>query len=837
MVRVVSLRAENFRRLNLAEPLEFPGRLVIIRGRNEAGKSTILEAILFGIYGDFRIPSALRGGRQGLESLVNHRAGRARVEVVFEVGGRRYRVERIVESRGGEAHQIEAKLVELTGGGWRVIATGVSRVNESVQRILRVSWREMLAANVIAQKDLERILRMERSERERIINMMMGLESYNKAIERLRDEAAERERALESVREKLKALAGRVEELEEKGRRLEEWAAELRGLEERLPQLEEAAEREELAYRYLEELEAALRRKRELKLRLELLQREKADVERRLEEVKSRSGAVALELEGLLRERAELELSLREAGRELEAAEGELRRLIELRARVEELWNNYLSTQRELEGVRIRVSALVERLRGREELERRVNAEEERLASVEKAASSARLPAWSVAGAVGIAALSVAAAALLHPAALAGLTLAALALLAGLQAKHRLLYELSREASELRERISSLNAELRVLERDEVELESLNRREGELRERLNALWLQLSTAAESAGAGRPETAVSEVARLAAAAEARRGEASMRYNALNVRLSELAATIRARESEVARLGREIEALSERLEELASSTRELEEGLLRIAVPEPPLRIEELPWPATEERVETVSRLRLERWERYRSVQAELERVRSAVEELKRRVEEAKEELQRLPELRAELAKLEEEARSAELEVRARRAAIDALRKVSERRRAVFAPSVESNMSWIVSYITNGRYKAIRIDPQSYEVEVYDAEAGSWMRRDIYSGGTNDQFLLAMRIAFILSLLPAAKGTYPKFLFLDEPLGSSDAERRERIVNLLSRELTRLFDQLFLVTHVDVNEPAGSTVIVMEDGRPERVYGVGATEESE
>ena len=137
--------------------------------------------------------------------------------------------------------------------------------------------------------------------------------------------------------------------------------------------------------------------------------------------------------------------------------------------------------------------------------------------------------------------------------------------------------------------------------------------------------------------------------------------------------------------------------------------------------------------------------------------------------------------------------------------------------------MFAPSVEQNMNWLISYVTGGRYKAVRINPDNYDVEVYDAEAGKWMRRDIYSGGTNDQFLLAMRIAFTLSLLPSAKGTYPRFLFLDEPLGSSDQERRQQIVRLLANELTRVFDQIFLVTHVEIEEPPNTTLIELADGR--------------
>ncbi|MGC9108113.1 MAG: hypothetical protein ACP5IE_08010, partial [Infirmifilum sp.] len=71
-------------------------------------------------------------------------------------------------------------------------------------------------------------------------------------------------------------------------------------------------------------------------------------------------------------------------------------------------------------------------------------------------------------------------------------------------------------------------------------------------------------------------------------------------------------------------------------------------------------------------------------------------------------------------------------------------------------------------------------------------------------------------------------------YPKFIVLDEPLGSSDGERRERIVSFFAGELSRFFDQIFLITHVEVEEPPGATIIYIEDGRITRVYKAGGEE---
>ena len=833
MVRIVSLRAENFRRLNLQEPVQFPSGLIVIRGRNEAGKSTILEAILFGLYGDFRIPAALRGGRQGLESLVNYRAGRARVEVVFEAGGRRYRVERIIESDREGARQVDARLVELTGGGARLLATGVTKVNEEVQRLLRVSWREMLATNVIAQKDLERIVRMEKSDRERVINMMMGFESYNKALEKLGEEAKELRRSLEVSEKELDATAGRLRELEEKSRKLGEWRSELRQLEERLPSLEWEVGEEEAVCGYLRELEAALARRSSIELQLEGVRREKSRVQSRVEEVKSGLDAATRELSELRSRLEELKPRLDAAEDALRMAEEELRRVLSTRARVEELYNSYREASRELEELRRKAASLRERLSGEEKLRAERGSAAEQLSEVERAISSARMPAWSLAAAALAAALSLVTAAVVSPLALAGLAVALLPLLLGMQARSRLVHALMEKASSLRERISRLDAELRALERDREELEGLSKRERALAEKLEAAKSQLGeAAAEASLSGDFELVVERLSKLVAEAEARRGEAQRARDELQRELSSLSATIRERESEVERLRGELEKLSRELQELGVREGSLERELLEVKVPEPPLEIEGLEWPVEDAR--KVSELRARHEDRLRTLRGELGEVRGRLETLRRQVEEVERELQELPSLKAKLEELRESVRKLKLEVEARESAISALREVSRKRREAFAPSVERNMSWLVSYITDGRYKAVRIDPQTYDVEVFDAEAGRWMRRDIYSGGTNDQFLLAMRIAFTLSLLPAAKGSYPRFLFLDEPLGSSDQERRERIVELLASELTRFFDQVFLVTHVEVEEPPGSTVVVLENGSIQRVYTVGPSE---
>ncbi|HYY90942.1 MAG TPA: hypothetical protein VE955_03050, partial [Candidatus Dormibacteraeota bacterium] len=82
---------------------------------------------------------------------------------------------------------------------------------------------------------------------------------------------------------------------------------------------------------------------------------------------------------------------------------------------------------------------------------------------------------------------------------------------------------------------------------------------------------------------------------------------------------------------------------------------------------------------------------------------------------------------------------------------------------------------------------------------------------------------DQLLLAMRLAFALALIPQAKGRNPEFLFLDEPLGSSDKVRREGILSLMRGELSENFRQIFLISHVGDLEVEADAVIEMDNGQ--------------
>jgi DNA repair exonuclease SbcCD ATPase subunit len=116
-----------------------------------------------------------------------------------------------------------------------------------------------------------------------------------------------------------------------------------------------------------------------------------------------------------------------------------------------------------------------------------------------------------------------------------------------------------------------------------------------------------------------------------------------------------------------------------------------------------------------------------------------------------------------------------------------------------------PSTLDYMRAMLPLLTCGRYHDAELDDETYKIRVWDARAADYVEKEIFSGATQDQFSLALRLAFALATLPEGLGARPKFIFLDEPTAGFDGERRASFVKLLTEgELSARFDQIFLIT---------------------------------
>ena len=822
MVVIESIWAVDFRQLRLTEPLKLERGLTIIRGHNEAGKSTLIEAILFGLYGDINLLTSfrkpiIRTGRVILNDIIAHGAKRALIEIIFRVRDKRYKVYRVIERRGTVASQVEARLIDLTTN--KILATGVLPVAREVEKIIGVSWKEMLATNVVAQKDLERLVELSFRDREVIINLMMGLESFNRARDRATEEKRELNRQLEETKRELENRRELLRELLDLKRQYDQYLREKEEIEAKIPQkIMELRKIEDLT-KYLKELYKYLETRRRLKdlrqrLREHIVSLEK-EIRRELEEsekLKIDLAKYETEIKRLEKELDSKVIRLNAENQFLEKLEKILKNIEQVRDEHRVQQQLLIDRQQKLEELakELRIDLSVPVKRWREEAERRI-----------------KIPRLSprqflfpfIAILVSIS---------LYPLVnWLALILLVVGVIMGVRVYHRVQTERLRHATllgRLRD-AKRWKAEMeyyrkKIEQLDRVIEEALSTIPEEYRLRLgnsvNEIYMQLSAVVENK---RQE--VTEINRQVGELKNKSEVLKEKTSDIKKRLRDISIKIQERKENDEKMRKELEGIEKQLNSLQR--------------PEPIMPIPELS--IAEENPEAVERLTKKYEQLERGLRDEVVRLKERLERLEVFIRENEDKVKSIDKVKLSIEELEARVKNMEHKVSVLEIVINSLSEISRKLRESFAPAVEKYMGRIINVVTNGKYKAVKIDPSSYDIQVFDAQAGRFLPRNIYSGGANDQLLLAMRIAFTLALLRGAKGIYPRFLFLDEPLGSSDPERRRRILQLLNEELTRYFEQILLITHVETPEVPGATIVTMEEGRIQKIRKIPHAPEAE
>ena len=128
-----------------------------------------------------------------------------------------------------------------------------------------------------------------------------------------------------------------------------------------------------------------------------------------------------------------------------------------------------------------------------------------------------------------------------------------------------------------------------------------------------------------------------------------------------------------------------------------------------------------------------------------------------------------------------------------------------------------PSIEGTLTEILSVMSGGRFRDVKVNNE-YEVSIN--EKGEYRPISEFSGGEQDLASLAMRLA-LANVIKDHNGGGVEFIILDECLGSQDHQRRETILNGL-RNLKSIYKQIFLISHIPGIDDAVDRVIdVSED----------------
>ncbi len=170
-MRPVELQLEGFTAFREAVTVSFrDADLFALTGPTGSGKSSIVDAIVFALYGS--VPRY--GDRRTVEPVITLGRNQARIQFDFTVGDDEYTVVRVVRRLNGGATTAEARLEH----GDEVIASGADDVSEAVERLLGLTYDHFIKSVVLPQGDFARFLHDRPSKRQELLRELLDLGIY-----------------------------------------------------------------------------------------------------------------------------------------------------------------------------------------------------------------------------------------------------------------------------------------------------------------------------------------------------------------------------------------------------------------------------------------------------------------------------------------------------------------------------------------------------------------------------------------------------------------------------------------------------------------------------------
>ncbi|MCD6595228.1 SMC family ATPase [bacterium] len=215
----LSIELQNFRSFTDSGeiPLDFAPLFCIV-GKNGAGKSSIVEGILWALFGK---------SRENSRNAVPVRTGTdsVRVKFDFEIENRKYE---IIRSNGKNGHKISFMQLDTTTNEFISVVQShrISDIQSAIENVIGANYQGLRLATVFVQNESAIFSTISPSERRKVLAKLLGIERYEiirkKASRQARDNGA----SIDSLDSQMNLIKNQLAEISDPTAELEKVRAE-----------------------------------------------------------------------------------------------------------------------------------------------------------------------------------------------------------------------------------------------------------------------------------------------------------------------------------------------------------------------------------------------------------------------------------------------------------------------------------------------------------------------------------------------------------------------------------------------------------------------------------
>ena len=159
--------------------------LFVLTGPTGAGKSSVIDAITFALYGSI----SRLDDRRAVAPVISQGMLQARVRLDFAIGEKRYTAVRVAKATKTGATTPEARLEDQSGN---TLAGSARELSDRVEEVLGLSFDHFTKSIVLPQGDFADLLHESAGERQKMLQRLLGTELFSRlasAAGRRRSEA------------------------------------------------------------------------------------------------------------------------------------------------------------------------------------------------------------------------------------------------------------------------------------------------------------------------------------------------------------------------------------------------------------------------------------------------------------------------------------------------------------------------------------------------------------------------------------------------------------------------------------------------------------------------